>query len=185
MKLTDREVGAMRLAFVLLSVCFLALFGCSKNPASSSLGQRIFYTSFERDADTVGWVGISPAFFTNDPAPNCGQRSLRIGGGCLQPTAHLTLGPFEQDGYYRFSVWGKRLEKDQGGRVTLVVDGGEPNGENSSGVSVKELSWRELISPKPVFCPAGKPLQVQLWVGGYVPAEILIDGLAVFCGRQE
>lgn len=165
----------MQVAIVILAVCVAGFSGCSDKPTYNSPGRTVYCTSFERAADTAGWEGIVPELFVDDPAPGCGRRSLKIWGGCIQPTASLALGPHDKAAYYSFSVWAKAIEETQPGSVSLVSEGDE----SPAMVTVKELRWHFLNSNKLVFCPAGKPLRLDLSVGGFVPASMQIDGLLV------
>ena len=99
----------MKVAIGLMFVLFLVFSACTDHSTSPQGGKRVFYTSFERPSDTTGWLGISSESLTLDPAPWCGLRGLKVYGGCIQPSAMLTLGPFESDGYYRFAVWARVL----------------------------------------------------------------------------
>jgi len=165
----------MRIAIVMFAACVAIFLGCSDKPTSCLSGKMVYYTSFERAADTARWEGIKPELFVDDPAPDCGHRSLKIWGGCIQPTASLALGPFDKAAYYSFSVWAKAIEETQTGSVSLFTEGDE----NPTTVTVKELRWHFLNSDKLVFCPAGKPLRIDLSVGGFVPGSMQIDGLLV------
>ena len=160
--------------------------GCSDNPANSHKAKMIYYTSFERAVDTTGWEGFGTSNFVFDPAPLCGRRALRLSGGCLQPTASLVLGPFEVDGKYTFSLWARSLKEVglSGGMVFLLRQGTFPQLDSSVSVAITEDKWRDLNAPATVFCPAGQRLQLEFFVGGIVPAAVLVDGLAVYCVKE-
>jgi hypothetical protein len=177
--MTAKQLTVGLVVFVFLSVTQVR---CAKSPTCHCSQHTIFFASFERAADTAGWAGIVPECFVADPAPGCGKRALRISGGCLQPAAWLTLEPFETDGYYNFSVWGKLPGEQPGGpgAVVLSLKGAGWVDDSTSSARVEGLKWQSLVGPKPIFCPAGRPLEVQLIIGGFVPAAMLIDGLAVW-----
>jgi hypothetical protein len=160
--------------FFFMAALPLLIQGCPEWPFEP--GRSVVYSvSFETLADTTGWTGLSPDMFVEDPAPGQGSRSLRIGGGCVQPTAFLELAPV-LEGDYCLEFWGRVNETSQSGTVIL-----RRTDESNEGIGafVRENQWTFVRNQNPLHVPAGSRIRIEILVGGYVPASMNIDGLAV------
>jgi len=148
-------------ASILFILCFI-IVGCEEEDTSKF--ERIYFNSFEKDIDTVGWYGGYE--FNSDTPPLGGNRSLYISGGCSIPHAYYQLGSFEEDFYLTIGCWAKDL--DQGGGVGLVVEG-----PIVSGISLKidEPNWTYYSTDSILFCPSG----TNVSSGGIVSSAMLID----------
>lgn len=144
------------------------------------LGENVIYfNSFESDEDTAGWHFI-PEMFVNDPAPKCGTKSLYIGGGCLQPTAWLTLPFRPNDGHYSIGCWGKIDTTYYVGAGGIVLTTSEPVGERPEiDIIVETEDWIYYESEDSLFCTSNNSLRIEIYCGGYIPVYMLIDCLKV------
>ena len=159
----------------LMVLLVLLLPGCPEWPFEP--GQSVIYfDSFETPADTSGWTGLSPAMFVDDPAPGQGLRSLRIGGGCVQPTAYRNLDPVFEEGDYQLSLWGRVNDPNQSGSVILRL---ADVSDQEISVTLHENRWVYYRNPNTLHVPAGSRMRIEIVIGGIVPASMNIDGLAV------
>ena len=163
------------LIFILLTSI---LISCEKkNPLEP--GPVFFYfNSFETAGDTTDWHGVYSEMFVEEPAPNGGQKSLRIGGGCVQPTAWLIFSELERIRPFKLSCWGKVIEDGQVGMLTLYVMDGEEYGSSIS-IQIKGGEWTQYESDNLLVCPSGKHLRLEIMIGGFVGATMHLDCLAV------
>ena len=163
-----------------LFLIFLMMFlgSCNrKNPIDQ--GSDMFYfNSFETADDTTGWHGISSLMFEEDAAPNSGKKSLRIGGGCIQPTAYRTFSKFERNGIFRLSCWAKVREHGQAGTLVLKVMNGEESVQSMS-LAIDSEEWTFFQSYDFLFCMPGSRLKLEIMIGGIVPASMNLDCLAI------
>ena len=95
---------------------FIALSGCINEPITDNEVQ--YYNSFESRQDTIGWLGLSEHMFKNEPSPNGGNKSLYVGGGCVQPAASLEIKNLPS-GSYNISFWAKIEDQNQSGTITI------------------------------------------------------------------
>jgi hypothetical protein len=154
-----------------------SLTACQKNttgPEESTL----YSNSFESPADTAGWHGITADMLIDDPAPDAGRRSLHIGGGCIQPSASLHLPGEYGPGCYRVSCWGRLDGLSPAGSVGLVADAG-PNGLRQTQLQISTTDWSYGNSLISWDQPTAMTLRLEIWIGGFIPASMSIDGIAV------
>lgn len=137
-----------------------------------------YFNSFESQEDAVKWNGFTSAQFVQDPAPNSGSQSLRIGGGCIQPAAWIVLPKAEAEGWVRFSCWGKVDQANQSGIVRLALEG-EPDDSREITVRIQGANWTHFQSENSLFCPKGGRLRIELIIGGIVFASMHVDGLTI------
>ncbi len=137
-------------------------------PASETTGELVYFTSFEKDADTSGWQGYGYDL-RNEAPSNGGNRSLFVSGGCIWPHALLNLKPLEQDSRLIIRCWGKNL--GIGGGVSLAID----DFRKSIHISVQDQEWTAYESSDTLFCPAGSKLSLLLGAGGFVSSAMLVD----------
>lgn len=167
----------------LASIFFISLLiqSCSdKNPTSSedTLNKNVFYyNTFETDKDTTGWTGLSKNMFADDPCPENGKRSIHIGGGCPQPAASIEL-PSLNEGYYKFSFWGKMGQQSQSAQVILKASDNTDESKNLV-IGVYGTDWKSYQSQEKLYVPANKKLSLEIWVGGIVLADVYIDNLKI------
>jgi hypothetical protein len=176
--ISDQEARMRYSGYVVYAILFCcAIISCGKKctePAPS----LVYFNSFESAEDATGWEGITEEMFVDDPAPGGGERSLYIGGECIQPAAYIDLPPQTDDGTYSISCWGKATELPQTGEVVLVIaDAGGP----SLGIQMEVDSegWKFYESEGSLHCRADRRLRLEMWIGGLVPAYMFIDCIKV------
>jgi hypothetical protein len=159
----------------LLVAVVLCLSSCQKSvePGEAS-GEFLYTTSFESDADTVGWWGYGGRTFRYDAPPGGGERSLVVSGGCIIPHACVDLPPLSQAAFVSLRCWGKALER--GGAVTLEL-ASDPG--QSIFLSVLDSNWTPHASADSLFCPANEHLRLSLRSGGIVAGAMAVDLLEV------
>lgn len=166
---------------IILLVTALLFQSCSdKTPTSSEdmLNDAAFYfNSFETDKDTTGWIGLSKNMFADDPCPENGKRSIHIGGGCPQPAASIEL-PSLNEGYYKFSFWGKMGQQSQSAQVILKIFDNADESKNII-VEVNGTDWKSYQSQGNLYVPVDKKLSLEIWVGGIVLADVFIDNIKI------
>ena len=116
--------------------------------------------------------------FVEDPAPNGGQKSLQISGGCMQPTAWVIFSELESTRTFKLSCWGKVIEEGQIGTLTLYVMDGEEYGSSIS-IQVEGDEWKQYESDNSLVCPSGKYLRLEIMIGGIIPGTMLLDCLVI------
>ena len=170
--------------FAILMVVFILgiiILSCGEdNPLSSDNKNDVFYfNSFEADKDSSGWtgLGLSKDMFANDPCPEDGKRSLHIGGGCPQPAASIELSPVEE-GNYKFSFWAKMGQQSQSAQVILKTCC-DTESQDKLVVLVDSTNWKHYQSEGYLHVPANKKLNLEIWVGGIVYADVFIDNLKI------
>ena len=164
------------LAFLFLISILFTTF-CIRLPNEPTV-ETFYFNSFEVHSDTTDWHGISYKMFVEDPAPNCGEKALHLGGGCIQPTAYLDLPISNKDEIYSLSLWAKIIEENQSGVILLsVIDGDRKLSEIS--LLVNSQNWKYYKSEKSLLCPAGKQLRLEIMIGGIIPASMLVDLLKI------
>jgi hypothetical protein len=174
--LTKRRIFAQ---FILASVLALCCTSCEKGALNSpSRGNFYYFNSFETAADTNGWNGILQNMFVPDPAPNSGEKSLDIGGGCVQPTAWMVFPTAQADGSYKLQCWGKIDQENQSGQVILRLEGDDTFSMEIVAF-IKDRTWTFYESDRALFCPKGKQLRLEMIVGGIIFASMHIDGLTI------
>lgn len=161
----------------------MALFGltgvlsCSKQPLLPE--ETVFYlNSFETVSDTTGWHGLTDRMFVPDPAPGGGKKSLRIGGGCIQPIAWMEFPPAHIERKFRLSCWAKIHQESQTGGVLIANMDGETK-IVAAELSMTGQTWNLYQSEKPLICPPGKKLRVEISIGGIIYASMQIDVLKI------
>lgn len=161
--------------FILVIITILGFSEGCKNPFEPKY-ELIYSCSFESAADTIGWQGISPEMFVDDPAPNCGNQSLYIGGGCIMPTAMIILDATASSGKYRLTFWGKKGE--EGGNVKLVVVH-EQEYISEIEIHIDSEEWKFYQIEKNLVSQPNSQLLLEFWVGGIVFNSMFVDGIKV------
>jgi hypothetical protein len=136
-------------------------------------GFIVYSNSFELPQDTAGWRGHMD--FRDDAAPECGNQSLFISGGCVWPHAWIELGPYDNNGFYILRCWGKDLQI--GGSISIEVEGDYPRDRISILINNKE--WTHYESDQTLDCPAGRRIVLSMGAGGIVPSAMLIDKVEI------
>ena len=174
-----------------LCIVFCILFNeCSKNSPNESqiddgshnLGDDViaipvvYLNSFESPQDTIGWIGISYSMFVDDPLPAVGEKSLRIGGGCMQPAAYLKFDKTLSGHNYRLDCWGKT--GINGGSIVLTTAEVDSLPRQEVSIEILDSVWTHYSSD--IFhCPEDKTLQLDIYVGGIIFSEIYVDYLGI------
>lgn len=138
----------------------------------------VYFSSFESAEDTTGWQGITDKMFVRDPAPGAGIQSLYVGGGCIQPTAYIDLPPQTGPGNYAVSCWGKVPQVTRPGRIVLqIVQEGRDAREIQ--LRVDREDWTFYESKESLRCSEDCALRLQVWIGGFVPANMYVDCIKI------
>jgi len=162
-------------AGVLLVASISFLSSCQKSvEPGKTTGNRIYATSFESDADTIGWWGYGSRTFRHDAPPGGGYRSLVVSGGCIVPHAGVDLPPLSSSMYISLRCWGKALH----GGGSIVLDYGY---ETPRGISVyvSDTVWTEYSVTDSLLCLANLPLRLSFFSGGIVPGSMAVDLLEI------
>ena len=138
----------------------------------------IYFNSFETNDDAAGWTGISEGDLIGEPAPGGGEHSLRIGGGCVQPTAYIVLEPQDVEAVYSLSCWGKLFDESQPGGVVLATDE-KWDQRRSTALVVDAGDWGFYRSKDQIVCPAGQRLRIEIYIGGIMGGSMMIDNITV------
>lgn len=141
-------------------------------------GEPLYFSSFESAQDTTGWHGVNAAMFVGDPAPNGGEQSLYVGGGCIQPAAYIDLPSQTGGGHYRLRCWGKLADISQRGNIGLVLDA-ETGQRTEISLTISDTVWTSYESDEPLCCRADHHLRLEILIGGFVPASMFVDCIAV------
>ena len=163
------SMSIFMLCLILLTIPFSS---CQNSTSPDSF--TIYYNSFEKSSDLMGWNGIEESDLVDDAAPNGGQKSAFISGGCNMPTAFRTFSPIGVDQSVRIQCYGKNL--GFGGSVVIGI------GENYSydlGLSVKDTTWTFYEFDNSIFWPANSSLTICLNSGGILATAMLIDELKI------
>jgi hypothetical protein len=163
-------VGCIVLASCLTSSC--------EKRGTEPTGEPFYFNSFESTQDTTGWHGVAAAMFVSDPAPAGGKQSLHIGGGCIQPAAYIDLPQQTRGGYYRLRCWGKLVDISQRGSIGLVVNA-ETEQRREIHLVISDTAWTSYESEEPFRCPADHHMRMEILIGGFVPASMFVDCIAV------
>ncbi len=164
------------LTAVLAAVCAVS---CRKFFSTAPSRTALYYSnSFELPDDAKGWSGLTADMFVVDPAPNSRNRSLQIGGGCIQPTAWLVFPKTKEETRFTLSCWGKVDQPNQSGTVLLRVEG-DTGDSNTVSLRIKDRNWMYLTSSAFLVCPKGRQLRVEMLIGGILFASMHVDGLII------
>ena len=168
----------MRWFFLIAMIILVFLLlesGCDiLNPENT----EFFFTSFEQEEDAEGWSGVNSEMFVDDAAPGGGNQSLLIGGGCIQPTATLTLPGPRTGGFYTLSCWGKLDPDFNGGHVYLTLSDSGVEGPRV-GLRIDRQEWHGYRSNETLYCPPSQSLEIQIMVGGIVYDCMKLDRLTI------
>ena len=167
-----------RLGYInILTLSCCLIISCAKKCAEPT-PNFVYFNSFESAADTTGWHGITREMLVGDPAPGGGNRSLHIGGGCVQPTAYLDLLPHDGSGYYTISCWGKAAEPSGVGNIVLTKV--KQNGEREEiELRIEGANWTFRRSRDFLYCPANCKLRIEILIGGIVGAHMFVDCIGI------
>jgi len=133
-----------------------------------------YSNSFETLNDTIDWTGITRHNFVRNPAPNGGEYSLKIGGGCMRPAATIIIKGLNA-GFYKVSFWAKVLEHDKLGSITILTNS---NDELSSTI-INSNVWTKYESDQ-LYIHSSSELFVNINIGGIIPEHLYLDNLKMF-----
>jgi hypothetical protein len=137
-------------------------------------GTTVYLTSFESEADLVGWQGITADDLRDDHAPQGGKKSIFVSGGCSVPHASLTFSPSGEDRVVSVECFCKNLL--YGGSVGLYVGA---SFSQSVSVIAADTAWTHYTCENAICWPADSTLTVYMISGGYVGSAMLVDRLRV------
>lgn len=130
----------------------------------------LYFSSFESDADTAGWVGYGSHMFNEDAPPGGGGRSLHVAGGCIVPHAQRIVVVKTNTKALSLEFWGKNLAL--GGGVGLRrSDGFGPEIH----VSVQDTVWTRYRASAAIPCRPGDTLILEMMSGGIVYSAMRVD----------
>jgi|GEM_PF-974993 len=135
--------------------------------------ELIYSTSFETDEDTAGWFGLN--IFESDVPAGGGSKSAYISGGCAIPHAWKMLGPLQNAGEYIVRCKAKNLSN--GGIVSIAK---VEDSFMDVIIDVQDTVWKQYVSEKKLYCPAGGSIVLSLSSGGLIPSAMLVDMIEVF-----
>ncbi len=135
-------------------------------------GDMIFHSSFENQNDLAKWPALTPDMLADEGAPGSGHHALRIGGGCPQPAASLEI-PVLRSAKVRMR-FDARLTEGTGGGIDLRQKGSH----DAAHVTIDSHSWTHYVSES-VMVDAGDTLVVEIYIGGIVFNEMLLDNFVV------
>ena len=153
-------------------ITILTLFiGCS-DPVSPENGKIIYINSFETQSGFEDWSGLNETSWISEAAPNCGNKSVLISGGCVIPHTKYVFQKTFLPGNYTIECWGKATKNSSGGGVTLKYD------DSSVSIGIIDSVWVHKTS-ETLFLSETKSLEIEMNSGGFVPGGMLIDKLIV------
>lgn len=176
---------------ILILLFFFALVSCSSDPQSPTKPDDddrepysiIVYTnSFETPEDTSGWREYSIPILANDPAPDGGERSLHICGGCFHPTAFWYLHLPDYEGKYIFSCWGKSLQ-GMGGIALCSTESDfyNPLYPLCIGIVIDSDDWIYYETDDTLICSSSDSIYIMMGMGGIFGTDcIAIDMITVY-----
>jgi len=137
-------------------------------------GTVFFATSFEADADTVGWRLYGDIEVAEDAPPEGGSRSMAFSGGCIAPHASLALEEAPANGRYKIRFWAKLT---LGGGTVWLRTGFAAHQETR--IAITSSEWAEYTSTGSVLVRPGETLRIDLLAGGFYPGTAQIDRIEV------
>jgi hypothetical protein len=164
----------------------LGLLGCAGSKdcgcdPDSEPQELLYSSSFEADADTVGWTAHGTTWIAEDAPPGGGSRALGVGGGCVIPHAVYTLGPGKVDGYYTITCWAREVYGPGG--IVLGVAGADD--EETICLEVTGGDWMPYHAAGYIRCAAGQSLAIEITSGALVSGGIHVDLLEVLRARCD
>ncbi len=149
--------------------------GCQQSTEpEAEAGAIVFFSSFETDADTVGWRGYGGAGFELDAPAGGGARSLGVSGGCIIPHVARRIPAPALPCSLSLTFWGKNLALGGGISLRNVVRSGP-----DILVSVQDTTWTLYRADRSIACQPGDTLVLELNSGGIVYSAMRIDLLTV------
>lgn len=169
----------MKKLIEIISACAMAVLISCSSDVTGPQELIVYYNSFEYPQDTLEWEGISYLMFVDDPAPDGGNKSLLIGGGCSQPAAKIYFeGPAEETNY-KLGFWAKMKDSTQSAQVLLTRSEGEDWPSEDLVQTVSGTEWQVYYTDSLFYCPAKGKFELHIYAGGIVPAEMYIDKLGL------
>lgn len=164
--------------FLILITLFSACKDSGTNVQESRQNNTVFYfNSFENQADTSDWLGLSKNTFVNDTKSGNGDFSIHLGGGCIQPAASIKFDS-PGEGKYKFGFWAKMGQESQQAHLILKLNG-DGNENEQIVVEVNSTDWKYYESERYLFVPANRELVLEIMVGGIVFADVYVDNLKI------
>lgn len=168
----------MKRILLLLIVFGFVFVGC-RDGLNRPEQYAAYINSFETPKDTVHSEGVKYNMFVNDPAPQCGYKSLQISGGCYQPAAVYYFEGPDRATKYRLEFWGKMIETGQSAIVVISPEKNDPFGENEITITVNGTDWNYYRASKVIDLPAKAKFKVSVICGGIIPATLKMDYLTL------
>ena len=170
-----------RLIIIILTLLFFSNCDLITDTVSDSRdrydGEIIYFNSFESPKDTVGWTGYAGIRLYEEAAPEGGNYSLLVSGGCPIPHALYKIGPFQRNAGLVIEGWGRA--KDAGGGVSLQTNFFSDEARKYTGFSIDAEDWKFFQSEEIMSVERGDVLYIHINAGGIVPGTVLIDRLTV------
>ncbi len=133
----------------------------------------IYQNNFENKADLESWEGLNESSL--DSVAYEGKKSLRIDGGCVQPTSKVAI-LIKEDGDYSINFFAKLGSDNQTARVVFACN--NDLASYTSEVDVKGSNWKNYESSKTHFVKGDKAY-IYVYVGGIIAEYINLDNLKV------
>lgn len=163
----------------IVSMIFLLLIYSCTDEILEPGAKDFYYNSFEVETDARGWEGISEGNFCGEAAPEGGNKSVIIGGGCVQPAASLNLGAVQSSAKLRICFQAKMVQENQGACLYLINYSGNEI-LDSIAVSVSGNYWKGYDSNSSLNVTRGDSLRIDVIAGGYFAAEVMLDCLRIY-----
>lgn len=167
-----------KIIYLLLPV--LVLFASCDDNGTNNIdnqnSEKVFYSnSFESETDISGWQGLTKEMIADEAFSANGQHSLHISGACLQPAASIEFDN-TNEGMYKLKFWAKMGQPSQSATLVLKAENGV---DNKIELTANSLEWRYYESENYIQVPADKKMILEIWVGGFVAADVYIDNLKI------
>lgn len=166
------------IVYVTIFLGIIFIFSCT-SPVDPGIPHRnvIYHSSFESPQDTVGWTGYAGIRRYEDAAPDGGNYSLLVSGGCPIPHALYEIGPFPRNASLIIEGWGRSL--DAGGGVVIQTSYFGERRRRYTGFSIQTEEWTFFQSEEPFPVKKGDVLYIHISAGGIVSGTVLVDLLTV------
>lgn len=96
----------------------------------------------------------------------------------MQPTAYIDLQTRFGGGYYKVSCWGKLEDISHGGSIALAIHAGTDR-RRETHLVVSDTVWTFYESEESLPCSPTQNLRLEIFIGGFVPAGMFVDGIKV------
>ena len=145
----------------------ILIFTVCKNNPTNDWEQRIVYqNSFEKAEDIIGWRWMSDENLVNEPAPNCGNKSLLVNGRRRTSATAFKLHSLEGSCNLKLCFWAKLNENSLKGTIylRLINEDNIPEERMVDYISaeIDKYEWHFYETSESLFCPENGTLKIEL-----------------------